>query len=75
MGIPLDAGIQVKWKGDSESTEMPLYRGYRVNVHKYDLEVKRDKKTFPDDYLDRKGWAFSKLPFKDPWKLDDKEEK
>lgn len=80
MGIPIIEGVQIKWVVDSEDTESMPNKGYRVNVHKYDIDengfpVKRDKDTNPTDYLDRKGWSFSRYPFKKPWALDDKEEK
>lgn len=81
MGLPINDGIQIKWVVDSNDTNTEPHRGYRVNVHKYDknevtgLLVKRDKKDYPSDYLDRKGWAFSRYSFEKPWALDEREEK
>lgn len=81
MGLSIKEGIQIKWIVDSDQTNSVPYRGYRINVHKYDkdevtgLPVKRDKKVYPSDYLDRKGWAFSRYAFENPWELDEREEK
>lgn len=39
-----------------------------------ELPKKREKDKYPEDYLDRKAWAFSRYEFDKPWALDDKEE-
>ncbi len=80
MGLPINEGINIKWVDDNEKADSILNRGYRINVHKYDLDktgkpVKREKKDYPEDYLDKKAWAFSLEQFKKQWELDDKEEK
>ena len=82
MGLPINDGIHIKWVVDSNHTDSVPHRGYRVNVHKYDigekgLPVKREKEKDKDlkDYLDRKGWAFSRYPFEKPWAIDNDEEK
>ena len=80
MGLPINEGINIKWGDDNEKADSILNRGYRINVHKYDLDktgkpVKREKKDYPEDYLDKKAWAFSLEQFKKQWELVDKEEK
>lgn len=79
MGLPINDGVQVMWVVDTNHTDLVPYRGYRVNVHEYDinkktgLPVKREKKDYPTDYLDRKEWAFSRYPFEKPWAINNKE--
>jgi hypothetical protein len=81
MGLPINDGVQIKWVVDSIHTDSVPHRGYRINVHKYDinektgLPVKREKKDYPTDYLDRKAWAFSCYQFEEPWAIDNKEER
>lgn len=79
MGLSINDDIQIKWVVDFKHTDSIPYTGYRVNVHKYDigeneLPKKREKDKYPEDYLDRKAWAFSRYEFDKPWALDDKEE-
>ena len=79
MGIPITDGVQIQWVVDSEHTDAIPNKGYRVNVHKYveknGLQEKREKEKDSTDYLDRKGWAFSRYSFEKPWALDEREEK
>ena len=80
MGIPINDGFQIKWVIDSNHTNSIPNRGYRVNVHKYDIgtngiPVRREKDKYPADYLDRKGWAFSRYEFEKPWAIDNHEER
>lgn len=80
MGIPITDGVQIQWVVDSEHTDSIPNKGYRVNVHKYvigknGLPEKRVKEKDSADYLDRKGWAFSRYSFEKPWALDEREEK
>ena len=79
MGLPINNGIQIEWVIDSIHTDSVPHRGYRINVHKYDIDkntglpLKRKKKDYPTDYLDRNEWAFSRYKFKKPWALDNEE--
>ena len=80
MGIPINDGVEIKWVVDSKHTDSIPKKGYRVNVHKYvigknELPEKRMKEKESTDYLDRKAWAFSRYEFREPWALDNKEEK
>lgn len=80
MGIPITDGVQIQWVVDSEHTDSIPNKGYRANVHKYvigknGLPEKRVKEKDSADYLDRKGWAFSRYSFEKPWALDEREEK
>lgn len=77
MGLPVNDGIQIKWVVDADHTDKVPNKGYRVNVKKFGengLPVKREKDMRPEDYLDRKGWAFSRYEFDKPWGLDENEE-
>lgn len=75
MEIPITDGIQIKWIVDTNHADSVPNKGYRVNVHKYDigengLPVKREKDKYPEDYLDRKEWAFSRHAFVKPWAVN-----
>lgn len=70
--ISLQDGIRVVWQDDDVPVDAKPHRGYRVNVSKYDINdkgkrVKRTKNTHPDDYRDRRPWAFSRGAFEEPY--------
>ena len=79
MGLPINESVQIRWVVDSNHTDSVPHCGYRVNVHKYDinketgLPEKRKKEKDSTDYLDRKEWAFSRYRFEKPWAIAGRE--
>ena len=75
--ISLQDGIRVVWQDDSPA-DARIHKGYRVNVNKYYINdkgkrVKRTKDTHPDDYRDRRPWAFSRRAFEEPYIINNQE--
>lgn len=73
--ISLQDGIRVVWQDDDSPAVARLYRGCRVNVSQYSINekgkrIKRTQDSHPDDYRDRRPWAFSRGEFEEPYIID-----